>query len=106
MVYVEDAAAAIIHALLKPASRGQIINIGTGVATSIDDMIDELCKALDRPRESIKVIEEDGTVGDPFSNVSDNSKMLEILQFKPKFNLSDGLKALIIDRNISITGGT
>jgi UDP-glucose 4-epimerase len=106
LVYVDDAAAAIVQALLKPASRSQIINIGTGIATSIGNMIDELCNALERPRESIKIIEEEGTVGDPFSNISDNAKMRKILEFETKFNLSTGLKTLIEARNISASGGT
>ncbi len=95
LVYVDDVAAAIAQALFRPAARGRIINVGTGVAVTIGEMINVLCDALQRSRSAVRIIEEAGTVGDPFSNVADITQMGKILSFEPKFGLEAGLRALV-----------
>ena len=98
LIYVEDTAAGTVQALLRPAARGQIINIGTGVGVTIRELIEGLCDALKRQLSSVEIVEEEGTVGDPFYNVADTTKMCEILNFEPKFGLEVGLQALVVER--------
>jgi len=95
LVYVEDAAAAIVQVLCRSEARGQIMNVGTGVAVTIEEMIYILCDALKRPRSDVEIIEEAGTVGDPFSNIADITQMRQTLAFEPKFGLAAGLQALV-----------
>ena len=95
LVYVDDVATAIVQALSLPAARGQIINVGTGVAVTIEEMIGALCDTLQRPRNTVQVIEETGTIGDPFSNVADITQMKKILAFEPEFGLEAGLQAFV-----------
>ena len=95
LVYVEDVASAIVLALARPQAKGQPMNIGTGAAATIGDMIHLLCDALQRPRESIEIIEEPGTVGDPFSNIADIGRARKLLGFEPEFSLAAGLQALV-----------
>ena len=102
LVYVEDVATAIVQALFSPTAQGQVINIGSGLAVTIDDIINLLCEALKLPRSGIEVLEEAGTVGDPFSNVADIKKMKKILGFNPRFRLEEGLKELVADRLASM----
>lgn len=95
LIYVEDTAAAIVQVLRRPEARGQIMNVGTGVAVTIEEMIYILCDALKRPRGDIEIVEEAGTVGDPFSNIADITQMRKALAFEPKFELVAGLQALV-----------
>ena len=96
--YVEDMANVIVQMLFcKEAIRG-IINIGTALAVTINEIIKQLCDVLRKPISKIEIIEEAGTVGDPFSNVADISQIKKILNFKPKYGLERGLKELVAQR--------
>ena len=103
MIYVDDVATAIVQSLLCPAAQGQVINVGTGVAVTIGEMINTLFDALDRPRSAIEIVEEEGTQGDPYSNVADIARLKQILAFEPKFNLSSGVQELVRARLVSTT---
>ena len=58
-------------------------------------MIHLLCDALKRPRVDIEIVEEVGTVGDPFSNIADITKMRELLAFEPVFGPAAGLQEMV-----------
>lgn len=104
LICVEDAAAAIVQALGRSEARGQVVNIGTGKAATVEEMIYALCDALKRPRVDIEIIEEAGTVGDPFRNVADIARMRRILAFEPKYSLQEGLQILVNGHLPSTTG--
>ena len=95
LTYVEDMASAIVQMLFFKEGIGRVFNIGSGVAVTIKDIINLLCDALDKPISDVEIVEETGTVGDPFSNVADITQIKKILNFKPKFGLEAGLKELI-----------
>jgi len=97
LVYVDDAAGAITASLVCPAARGQVINVGTGTVVTIGDMIAGLGRALGRDPGRLTVVEEAGTVGDPFSNVADVSRMQDVLGYRPQFSLDAGLRAYVRD---------
>ena len=46
-------------------------------------------------KEDAKIIEEEGTVGDPMYNYADITKSKEIINFEPKYSLEEGLKELV-----------
>jgi UDP-glucose 4-epimerase len=95
LLYVEDAADGIVAALVSPDSRGNIINLGTGIGVTVRDLIVQLAKALERNIEDITIREEKGTLGDPFSSVADIAQARRLLDYAPKFSLSDGLRELV-----------
>jgi UDP-glucose 4-epimerase len=101
LTYVEDMASAIVQMLFFKEGIGRVFNIGSGVAVTIKDIINLLCDALDKPISDVEIVEETGTVGDPFSNVADITQIKKILNFKPKFGLEAGLKELIAQRMMS-----
>jgi UDP-glucose 4-epimerase len=98
LVYVDDVAAAIVQAVFCPAARGQRINISSGCAVTIEEIINLLCGVLKRPCSAIEIIEGAGTVGDPVSNVGDTTRMREVLDFETKYNLEKGLQILVDER--------
>ena len=104
LLFVDDAATAIVQALSQQEARGQIINIGTGKAATVEEIIYVLADALKRPRAAIEIIEEVGTVGDPFSNIADIARMRRILAFEPKYCLQAGLQTLV-DGHLASTNG-
>ena len=99
LIYVDDVASAIMRALACSEANHKTMNIGTGVGTTIGEMIYLLTDALKRNRNEIKIVEEAGTVGDPFSNVADVTQMRNILQFTPRYTLAAGLQALVDARS-------
>jgi len=93
LVHVTDAACAIIDALETEKSRSHIINISHEIPSTIENIIKIIIKHMGK--EDAKIIEEDGTVGDPMYNYADITKSKEILNFEPKYSLEDGLKELV-----------
>ena len=98
LIYVDDTVDAILKALFSDQSRGEVINIGTGVSVSIRCLIEEICNVLGRQLNEIDIIEQEGTVGDPVNNVGDCSKAGRILNFTPQFDLKEGLKEILNQR--------
>lgn len=103
MLYVDDAAAAIVTCLSDPAARGRILNVGTGVATSIRELIESLCRALGRDPAGVTITETAGTVGDPFHSVADAGRIAEH-GWSAQVTLAEGLQRLA-DQRVSAEAG-
>lgn len=101
MIYVDDVATVIVQSVLCPEAKGQVVNVGTGVSVTIGEMINTLCDVLARPRSAVEIVEEEGTLGDPFSNVADISRLKEIIAFEPRFDLTAGVQELVRARLMS-----
>ncbi|MFT6069509.1 MAG: UDP-glucose 4-epimerase [Bacteriovoracaceae bacterium] len=98
LVYVTDAAKAIVRTLESEKAKNQVINIAHEKPATILEIIKEICVVLNKDFTSIEIIEEDGTVGDTFYNYADVSKQRAILNFSPEHNLNSGLKKLVASR--------
>jgi nucleoside-diphosphate-sugar epimerase len=81
--------------LCKPEAYGEILNIGTGSPTTIRKLIETLCEVLERPLSEIEIVEEQGTVGDPFYSVACCSKAKDILGFTAQNDLPKGLAEIV-----------
>ena len=103
MIYVEDAAEAVAEAVCRPAARGQILNVGTGTAVTIRELIYTICHLLGRPLDEVEIVEEAGTIGDPQSNVADATKAATVLGFSSKFSITQGLQAVIKQRSLTLS---
>ncbi|MEM2703846.1 MAG: NAD-dependent epimerase/dehydratase family protein [Candidatus Bathyarchaeia archaeon] len=93
-IYVEDVAEATIKATEMENLAGEIINIGTGKPTRIDDLA-KMIKSLVEERMTIGEIKiEYGArpKGDPLGGYADTTKMKNILKFQPKTSLKEGLQ--------------
>ena len=98
LIYVDDVASVIVRALSCSEATYNTFNVGTGVGVTIRELIYLLSVALDKKWKDIEIVEEIGTVGDPFSNVADISKMKQILEYDPIYSLRAGLQALVEQR--------
>ncbi len=90
-VNVKDIAAGVIACLDNERSNGQVMNLGSGVNTSVIE-IAEILKRHYGSKSEIKVTG-DFRIGDIAHNKADISKAQEILGFRPTISLDDGLAA-------------
>lgn len=89
-VHVEDVVNAIFVSLSANSSINQIINIGSGVGTSVLDVARELSIALGR--EVPLCITSEYRLGDIRHNVADITRYHHLVPGGPKVSLRDGLK--------------
>jgi dTDP-L-rhamnose 4-epimerase len=94
-VHVKDVTRASIMAMVREQANGQIINVGSGVNTSIYDLAEKLCKLLS-PDIKPKIVGI-ARVGDIRHCTADLELAHKYLEFTPKIYIEDGLKSVIGD---------
>jgi dTDP-L-rhamnose 4-epimerase len=88
-VHVKDIADGVIASLTNSQSNGEIINLGSGINTTVIEVAEILKKAYDS--QSKLNITGDFRVGDIAHNKADISKARKLLNFNPSISLNDGL---------------
>lgn len=92
-VYIDDVINALMYGA-KPETDGQVYNVGTGVKTTVGELIDLVVKESGKAGVGVNNI--GAIVGDQFGTVSDCSK-LESLGWSPKVKLEEGLTYMYKD---------
>ncbi|KIA86110.1 NAD-dependent epimerase/dehydratase family protein [Kaistella jeonii] len=90
-INIEDTVEATVRSLEMESANNQIINVGTGTATSVLSIAALLVEKYGKETE-VKV-SADFRLGDIRHNFADLSKMKEYLNFEPKVNLKQGIEA-------------
>jgi nucleoside-diphosphate-sugar epimerase len=98
LLFAADAADAIVKAMYCTSARGMVINVGTGIPVTVEQLIHTICDVLGRSINSIEIVEETGTVGDPIYNVADISLARKVLSFEPRYSVKEGLSSFIEKR--------
>lgn len=93
-INVRDVARANLLASQKKNAIGNILNIGSGVETSINELID-LISNLAGVRDIEKKYVKMGTQFEPLHFVANVEKAKEVLNFSPSITLEEGCKELI-----------
>jgi len=88
-VHVEDVAESLAGALTMREVSGAVINVGSGVGTSVREVAGLLSDALGKPR-NLRVTGE-FRLGDIRHNVADITRMRDILGFTPRIGLAIGI---------------
>jgi UDP-glucose 4-epimerase len=91
-VYVDDVVQALTAAATAQGIDRQIINIGTGVETSIDGLIKKIEQVTGR---QAKIIVNSSVSGGVSSLVADTSRAKELLNYEPQVTIKQGLTLLI-----------
>lgn len=86
-IYVEDVARANIAAIHRGS--GEIVNIGTGVSTSINELVDLLVEVTGN--QVVKEYKE-ARSGDIKDSSFDNNKAKTVLNWEPRVELLEGLR--------------
>jgi len=91
-VYVEDVVQANMLALTEKKAVGEVFNIATGKATSVNQLIETLQRIMQRT--DLKPIHKEPRPGDIRQSYASIEKAKRILDYEPRFSLETGLKKL------------
>ena len=92
--YVDDIVEGYVRASITPGAIGEIINIGNGVEYRIRGVAEMVLKLMNSPLKP-KIGALQYRPGETWHFYCDNTKAREILGWKPKVSLEDGLKMTI-----------
>lgn len=87
-IYIDDVVSSFLSCLDSEKSYGQVINIGTGVRTTVKKLVDEMVLLYGR---DIPSVYDGSTSGDIHGIWADISRAQEKLNFRPKIDLKSGL---------------
>jgi len=100
-VYVKDVAEASLLALkCGEAAVGEVFNIGTGVATSINQLAHAILEVTGK--RHLKIVYSKAREGDIKHSVADISKARDKLGYSSKVSLREGLRELVQSRRAGI----
>jgi len=92
LVYIEDVVDAFLRSLDRVDNEFNVLNVATGIKTTVEKLILKICQYLPfKP-----TMEYSGsTPGDQFGIYGDSIKILQVLGWKPRYSLDDGLRAMV-----------
>jgi len=96
-VNVSDIAAAVLAAMKLDDASGQVLNVGSGKPTSINELAKIL---LDLSCKDLEIIHEKSRSGDIKHSYADISKAQKLLHYEPKFLLAEGLSVLLRENEL------
>ena len=91
-IFVEDVVKANIRAAEQDVGGGEAINIACGKSASINQLADKLTTILEK---NLKPLYADPQPGDVKYSLADVSKAENLLGFKPRCDVAEGLPATI-----------
>lgn len=91
-VYIDDVVDALISAAAAPEVNGQIINIGSGVETSLDALIETMASIARTQANVLYNLEASGGIQ---RLAADISKARQLLKYRPRMGLETGLRKLL-----------
>lgn len=94
-VHVTDVARAWVDALDTPASYGQIINLGTGQPTSVNELADLVLAAFGHTRDTYPIEYRAAQAGDMRVSAADISRAKELLGWSPQVPVANGMAETI-----------
>lgn len=94
-VYVKDICEALDRVLHVPIKKikGEVINLGTGVSTSIVEIARKIVRLMKKDESIITYVED--RPGQVIKHISSTKKAKELLDWKPVTGLEEGLKSTI-----------
>jgi UDP-glucose 4-epimerase len=91
-VYIDDVVDAFLACLSSLQSHGRVINIATGLKTTVEELIQKMTALY--PKE-VKVEYSGSTLGDIHGIYADISLARATLSYKPKTSLDEGLEKML-----------
>ena len=90
-IHIDDVVTGWELCLLDKVKRNEIYNLGSGMRTTISQLIDSLASIFNKSNK-LSVKQTGDTPGDILGCYADISKISNQLDFKPKYDLKSGLK--------------
>jgi UDP-glucose 4-epimerase len=91
-IYIEDCVDVVIGLINDSKSHGKTYNIGTGVRTTVSELLDCL-QGISGIHTKVNIAE--GTPGDQKGIFADISLARKEIGFNPKISITEGLKRMI-----------
>lgn len=95
-IFVDDVAEAFLKTL-EYKGTANVLNIGTGIATTPIELIDHICNLTGKPLPTL--VHSDELLNAVSFNALDYSLAVQELAWMPNYNLIEGLKKVIAHRN-------
>lgn len=95
LVYIDDVVNIVIKLLEHEVFPTDILNIGTGKKTFVKEIIDGICKAVDKEYSKITLIQPKKTLGDINGIYANNNKVLKLLPEISFTNFNDGISKMV-----------
>lgn len=92
-VYIDDVVEATFLAVTHPDAAGGIFNVGSGVATTVKDVVQALFGAFGSQVPTR--ISGNYRLGDIRHNVADTTRLSEVLGFTPAVSFADGVQRFV-----------
>jgi dTDP-L-rhamnose 4-epimerase len=89
-VYIDDVVDATILGIEKEEANGEVFNVGTGVATDVMTVVQELVKNYNK--EVPIHVSGNFRLGDIRHNYADLTKITRVLGYQPKMTFAEGIK--------------
>lgn len=90
--YVEDVVAGTLAAMLVPSAAGRVINVGSGRSTSVNQLVELLGEIVGGFLQPEYLPARPGEVRD---SIADTSLACNLLGYRPKHSLTQGLQATV-----------
>lgn len=91
-VNVQDVVEGVLASMRTVDAQGQVFNVGSGVATSINELAETV---LELAGVELEIRHETPRVGDILHSYANISKAKKVLGYKPQVSLREGLEGLI-----------
>ena len=88
-VHVDDVAEALLRSLTRETAPNAVINVGSGVATSVRDVAEGLTRAFSKEPQTR--VTGEYRLGDIRHNWADISRLRDLLDYAPQVTLEQGL---------------
>lgn len=92
-IYIDDVVEAFVRCLVKQDSYSKVINVGTGIKTSVGQLVEQIVSNF---QNEIVVTYEGTTAGDIHGIYPDITKMNELLGTWKKTDISEGVKKFVL----------
>lgn len=92
-IYIDDVVSAWTKAIDEPKAYGAIYNLGSGVKTTVEELLKLIAKKWGDPEHSIEYTER--TPKDMFGIQADTKPIMKDLDWKPETDIEEGLSKFI-----------
>lgn len=93
-IFVDDVVEAFIKSEEEPATFGGVYNLGTGIKTTVEELLKSMLKAYGKDDFAKWVYSEGFTAGDIKGCVADINAIKKVLDWQPRYTVAQGIQEM------------
>ncbi|NLF41579.1 MAG: SDR family NAD(P)-dependent oxidoreductase [Bacteroidales bacterium] len=90
-IHIDDVVDVLIHSEGCPETYGEIFNVGTGLKTTVSELLRVILRVYNKEEFDQWVICSGNTAGDVTGLIADNNKLRNALKWNAKVNIEEGI---------------